>query len=150
MHLIGKVRLFIGLYSSCKSCLEPYQIAGLAAELYPDHKNRLAQIAVFVRISLCLQLRHCSPFRCQFHNLELEQIHIVVETNRHVQTDIAAAVLYNNIESRRCEVGVKDAGVVAFVIRYVVVCVPLIWMRRPGSVFLSLFSRQKMPTAARV
>ena len=85
MHLIGKVRLFIDLYSSGKSCLECYQIAGLPAELYPDQMNRLAQIAVFVRISLCLQLRHCRPFRCQFHHFELEEIRSVVETNRHVQ-----------------------------------------------------------------
>ena len=126
MHLIGKVRLFIDLYSSGKSCLECYQIAGLAAELYPDQMNRLIQVAVFVRISLCLQLRHCRPFRCQFHNLELEQIHSVVETNRHVQTPIAATVFHNDVESHRCEVGVEHAGVIAFVVRYVIVCVPLI------------------------
>ena len=106
--------------------LKGRDIADILAELYPDQMNRLIQPPIFVRISLCLQLRHCSPFRRQFHHLELEQIHSVVETNRHVQTPIAATVFHNDVEAHRGEVGVEHAGVVAFVVRYVIVCVPLV------------------------
>ena len=88
--------------------------------------NRLTAIAVFVGVAFLFQLRHRTPLSSQFHHLELEQIHMVVETNRHVQTTSAATVLHNNVESHRCEVGVEHAGVVAFVVRYVIICVPLI------------------------
>ena len=86
----------------------------------------LIQTPIFVRVALLFQLRHRSTLRRQFHHLELEQIHIVIETNRHVQTPIAATVLHNHVESHRREVGVEDAGIVAFVVRYFIVRVPLV------------------------
>ena len=73
-------------------------IARILAELYPDHKNRMTQTPIFVRlpaeVSACLparqaqagipfrlQLRHCPTIRRQFHHLELEQVDVIVEVN---------------------------------------------------------------------
>ncbi len=79
-------------------------IAGIFAELYPDQVNWLIQTPVFVRISLCLQLRHRSSLRRQFHHLELEQVDVIVEVNGHIHTPMTAAVLYRDIETQAREI----------------------------------------------
>ncbi len=59
-------------YASCEGGLERHQVAGLSAKFYGNEMNRLARVAVFVRVAFLLQLRHRSALRCQFDHFELE------------------------------------------------------------------------------
>ena len=88
--------------------------------------NWLVQTPIFVRVSLCLQLRHRRTIGRQFHHLELEQVDVIVEVYSHIHTPMAAAVLYRDIETQAREIGIEHTGIVAFKTGDVVVGVPLI------------------------
>ncbi len=72
-------------------------VAGIFAEFYSDQVDRQVKAAIFVCISLLLQLCHCRAFRCDLHHFELEEIDVVVEVNGHVQTALTTAVFYRDI-----------------------------------------------------
>ena len=48
-------------------------VAGIFAEFYANQVDQLVKATIFVRVSLCLQLRHCRAFRHHLDHFEFVQ-----------------------------------------------------------------------------
>src|SRR5690606_22786272 len=87
--------------------LEAHHCALFAAELHADQVDGGITVTVFVGIATRLELGQRRALGCQLHHLELEQIHLPIEPQRHVQPPGVARLFRDDIQPQRREVRIE-------------------------------------------